>query len=170
MIYFHITVMIISLLICYTWGDWKHWNKYYSTIQFFIIGDLIYNVLFHNTTLWKYVCPSLNHTLINILIMITVFPSTILVFIPHYPKDRFNQVIYISFWVSLYIVVEYISYILGYFQYDNGWSIVWSGIFCIIMFLLLYLHYRKPLLAWFLAIITLIIFIIIFEVDISGLA
>lgn len=169
MIYMHITAIIMSLLICYKWGDWRHWNKYYSTIQFFIIGDLMYNVLFNNTMLWRYVCPSLNHTLINLFIMITVYPSTILVFIPHYPKGVINQVIYIFSWTVLYVVVEYISCVLGSFKHDNGWNIVWSSIFCIIMFPLIYLHYRRPLFAWLFTIIEAIIFIVIFQVDILGL-
>lgn len=73
--------MIIAIIVCYIFGDWKHWQKYYPTIQFFIIGDLIYGVLFRNTMLWMYVTDILNHTLVNLLMMFILYPSITMVFI-----------------------------------------------------------------------------------------
>ena len=169
MFYFHISIAIIAILACYKWGDWKHWQKYYSTILFFMMGDFIYLVLFHKTMLWTYNTDILNHTLVNLLILFTVYPCTILLFIPYCPKLIFKKVIYIFFWVVLFAMLEYISYRLNCFSYHNGWNLGWSIIFCLIMFPLQYLHYTKPLLAWCFAIIKLVIFIVIFKVDIINL-
>jgi hypothetical protein len=109
MIYFHIIVMVLSVLVCYKLGDWRNWKKYYSTILFFIIGDYIYNILFHNKMLWMYVAPTLNHTIVDMLIGVFVFPSTVMVFIPYYPKGILKQAAYILLWVFIYAVVEYIA-------------------------------------------------------------
>jgi hypothetical protein len=169
MFYWHITIAAIAVLICFKWGDWRHWEKYYSTILFFMIGDFIYLVLFRKTILWTYNTDILNHTLVNLLIIFTVYPSIILLFIPHFPKTVLKQVRYIFFWVVLVAVTEFASHSCGCFKYHNGWNIGWSIIFTIIMFPLQYLHYKKPLLAWAAALIKLAVFIKIFNVDIINL-
>jgi hypothetical protein len=69
----------------------------------------------------------------------------------------------------LFAGVEYISHRLGYFGYLNGWNLGWSVIFTLIMFPLQHLHYKRPLLAWLLAIVKLIFFIVVFKVDIMSL-
>jgi hypothetical protein len=169
MLYWYIIAIVIALLICYKWGDWRHWNKYYPTIQFFIMGDYIYNILFRNNMLWVYVAPALNHTIINMIIGIFVYSSTVMVFIPYYPKGIIKQAAYVLLWVFICTVGEYIAHSLGLFAYVNGWNIAWSITFSTVMFSLLYLHYKKPLLAWVFAIIELIIYLIIFKVDILRL-
>lgn len=134
-----------------------------------MMGDFIYLVLFKKTILWTYNTNILNHTLVNLLIIFTVYPCTILLFIPYYPKSLNKKAAYIFFWVALFITVEYISSSLGCFAYHNGWNLGWSIIFTIIMFPLQHLHYNRPLLAWLFSIIELIIFIIIFKVDLINL-
>jgi uncharacterized membrane protein len=169
MFYFHVSMVIIAIFICYKWGDWRHWEKYYSTIQFFMMGDFIYLVLFRKTMLWSYNTNILNHTLVNLIVLFTVYPCTILLFIPHYPKHTSKKTGYILLWVALFATAEYISHSLGCFNYHNDWNLGWSIIFTIIMFPLQYLHYHKALLAWGLAFVKLIIFILIFKVDIMSL-
>jgi hypothetical protein len=39
---------IMFLLIGWRFGDWRNLGKYYPTILFLIIGDLLYNVLTYN--------------------------------------------------------------------------------------------------------------------------
>lgn len=169
MFYFHIIVVIIALLLCYKLGDWRNWQKYYSSILFFMMGDFIYLVLFRKTMLWMYNTDILNHTLVNLLIIFTVYPATILLFIPHFPKGILKRSGYILLWVALFSATEYISYRLGCFSYHNGWNIGWSIIFSSIMFPLQYIHYKKPLSAWCFALIKLLFFIALFQVDIMSL-
>jgi hypothetical protein len=169
MLHLHFVGIITALFIGYRFGDWRNWNKYYPTILFFILGDFIYNVLFHNKMLWLYACPELNHTLIDMTVAFTVFPATVLVFIPYFPKGRLKQAVYILSWTLLGSSAEYTSHILGCFKYDNGWNQYWSILFYMAMFPLLYLHYKKPLLAWFCAIVELMIYLVIFRVDVMRL-
>jgi hypothetical protein len=168
--YYYFLISIFSIFACYKRGHWKQWDKYYSTILFFITGDTIYNILFQNNLLWRYVSPVLNHTIINMIIAFTVYPSTVLFFLPNHPKGILRQLIHFFLWISLYISVEYISFCLGYFKYDNGWNTLCSVIFNIGLFPLLYLHYKKPLLAWLVAGIELILVIILFKIDVLSLA
>lgn len=166
---FHVFIIIIAILVCYRWGDWRNWQTYYPTILFFMMGDFIYLVLFRKTMLWMYNTDILNHTLVNLLVIFTVYPATILTFIPYFPRSIYSRVGYILLWVTAFSIIEFISHRLGCFIYYNSWNLGWSIIFCIIMFPLQYVHFKKPLMAWFLATIELMVFIIIFDVDLMGL-
>ncbi|RCX18396.1 hypothetical protein DFR58_105160 [Anaerobacterium chartisolvens] len=144
---FRIFVVLISVFCCFIWGDWKNWRMYYPTILYFIIWDMIYNFIFFNHTLWMY-SGLVNHTFSTLLIAFTVFPCTTMVYLPHIPKKLWQQVAYIFFWVFLYSVIEFISYLMKTFEYDNNWNIWWSAGFNTVMFLMLWLHHKKPLIVW----------------------
>lgn len=156
-----LTVIIIPF-IAWKYGDWINWNKYYPTVLYFIIGDLVYNFLTYNLPLWKYEPSIMNSTLADLLIAVVVFPSTVLLFLPYLPDKITQQIIYIAKWVAIYSTVEWIYYNLGFISYHNGWNIGWSIVFYFIMFSLLWLHYKRPLWAWpismALAFLTLYIF------------
>lgn len=47
-----IFLSLISILICYKLGDWKNWEKYYSTILFFILSSVTCVILTYNHPLW----------------------------------------------------------------------------------------------------------------------
>lgn len=87
------------------------------------MGDLIYGILFNNNILWMYVTDILNHTLINMLMMVTVYPSIVLVFIPCLPKTIYARLGYVLLWVFMVGGTEYLSHSLGFFTYHNGWSL-----------------------------------------------
>ena len=63
------------------------------------------------------------------------------------------HILFFLFCAFVYTAVEWLSYILGFFTYHNGWSIYLSFGFNCIMFPLLLLHYKKPHLAWLASII-----------------
>jgi len=134
MLYYHLSIIAISVFFCYKWGDWRHWRKYYPTMQYFIMGDLIYCILFHNSLLWMYVTDVLNHTLVNLMMMFTVYPSIVLLFLPYYPKGFIKETLYIIFWMLLVVTVEFVSYSLGQFSYHNHWNIGWSLVFSLLCF------------------------------------
>lgn len=151
---YHIFLSIISIFICYKFGDWTNWSKYYSTILFFILNSVIYALLTYNHPLWLYESPFFHKTLSDLLICLTVYPCTVMVFIPHFPKKITKSIPYITFWVALYSILEFISIKLGYFNYYNGWSIWFSVIANYIIFAMLILHYKKPLHAWLVVLIS----------------
>jgi hypothetical protein len=169
MIYFYITLSFVSILACYKWGDWANWEKYYPTILFFITGDLIYNILFRKKLLWRYNGKNINHTMTNMMMVSTVYPATVLMYIYNYPKDIMHQIVYMLMWISLFTVFEYISCKLNYFKHSFGWNIKCSAIFNIGLFILLNLHHGNPLIAWLIAMAALIITLKIFKVNVLEL-
>lgn len=151
---YHILIALLSIFICYIFGDWRNWKGYYSTILFFILANVVCMLLTYNHQLWCYESKLLNCSFCDLLICITVYPSTVMVFIPHFPKEIKKIVPHVSFYVAIYTIAELISLKLGYFTYDHGWNIWCTLIFNSIMFPILYLHYKKPLYAWVIALIS----------------
>ena len=54
--YIFIRVLSVSLFLAsaYKWGNRKDWKKYYSTMSFFGMGDLIYVTVFNDKPLWDF--------------------------------------------------------------------------------------------------------------------
>lgn len=143
-----IMLIIMSIFLCWKYGDWRNWKLYYPTITYLIIGDLAYNILTNRMPLWSYNIRSINNISTDFLITAFIYPCTVIMFLTYYPRSIKKQVAYIVSWVFTYSVTEYIASISGSFLYFNGWSIGWSILFNCIMFPLLYLHYKKPLWVW----------------------
>jgi uncharacterized membrane protein YoaK (UPF0700 family) len=154
----------IFLISAYRWGDWKEWKKYYPTMLFFSMGDLIYIAIFHDKRLWKFptnfLVPSLDEL---VLIFLIFFPTTLL-FLTNYPKKLYSKIIYIVVWIALYMFIEVVDLITGIIEYSNGWNLWWSLLHNTIQFPLIALHHRKPVLTWIIALIFLAIMMNIFNV------
>ncbi|WP_425467140.1 CBO0543 family protein [Pseudalkalibacillus caeni] len=136
------------------WGDWKHWRKYYPTILFFILGDLLYQFLLHDHSMWKFEPVGvdkelpINHTTIVLSVIFIKYPATILIFLGRFPEGRFKQIIHIATWIAIYVINEYLTLKLNGMTYHNGWNFASSLFFTIVMFLILRIHHTRPLLAW----------------------
>jgi hypothetical protein len=146
------------------YSDLKRWKEYYPTFLFWGLGDAIYNILFCDKPLWKYMDPLLNHTLSEFFTVAIVFSSATLLFLYHYPQKLYRQVIYIFVWVALFSGIEFIFYKLGSIVYYNSWTIRWSVVHNTYQFILLRLHYKRPFLAWISSFIILISIMIIFNI------
>jgi len=162
---FPLIVLVVPLVIAWKIGDWRHWRLYYSTILYFIIGDVTFNVLSYNKPLWAYHSAVLSHTFMDLLVAVVVFPCTLLIFLPYYPENGWSKKFrYLLFWVFIYSGVEWLAYQLGYFLHYNGWNIYWSIGFNCLMFVFLRLHFKNPL--WVLIPSMALAFLILFLFDI----
>ena len=158
---------ILLLLICLKWGDWKHWRKYYPTILYVIIWDLLYNVITVNHPLWRLDHPVLKHTFSDLLIAFVSFPCYVLIFLPHIPNSIFKRILHILNWAFILSLLEAISIALHTINYYNGWNYWWSVGFNIAMFSMINLHYKNPLLAWPISVLLFIIVMIIFKLPLN---
>lgn len=151
----HFVFNALFLLAGIKWGDWRNWKEYYPTILFFIGGDLLKNALLHEHLMWEYQEVYfgenilVGHLAIDLMIMTIVYPSTILIYLGHFPRTLMKQLLWISLWVCIYSGVEYINLrYLNLINHHRGWTIAWSIIFNVIMFVMFRIHFKKPLLAW----------------------
>lgn len=153
----------VWLITACKWGDLKNWKNYYPSMLFFGMGDLIYCCVFHNHLLWEFqtdlLVPSLNELFVILFIF---FPSTLL-FLSNYPKRASHKIIYISFWIAAYMVIEIITLFMGVIKHYNGWTLWWSLLHNSIQFPILRLHHKNPILAWTVSFIFLGIIMYIFN-------
>ncbi|WP_408009737.1 CBO0543 family protein [Pseudalkalibacillus sp. A8] len=145
---------IIYTLAAWKWGDWRNWKTYYPTILFFLVGDLLYQFLFHDYSMWEFEnlrvesLIHLNHTHISLFLMAVKYPATILIYLGNFPKRPIYQFLYILLWVFIYCLNELTNLWLGVISFHNSWHFGWSILFNFSMFVILFVHHKKPLLAW----------------------
>ncbi|MDR3543622.1 MAG: hypothetical protein P4L69_22100 [Desulfosporosinus sp.] len=143
---------LIWILSAYKWSDWKNWKRYYPTILFFIVGDLIYNLVSYNHPLWEQTSLKLGVTFSVLFMCVTVWPSSTLLYLTHFPlTGKLKKVLYVLLWVVLFTLIELVCGWFGNFKYSNGWNIGLSILFATVMFPLLKIHHEKPPIAWALA-------------------
>lgn len=163
----YIIINILYMIAGFKWGDWRNWNSYYPTILFFIIGDFLYNFLLYKQSMWVFhdiILP--NHTTITILAMVVSYSVTVLIYVGRFPIGWKKRSLWFLLWVGVYVCIEYINSKFGFITYHNGWNIWWSLLLTGIIFIILPIHYKRPLLAWLFSIIIIVSLLIIFEVKI----
>lgn len=172
----HLIYNALLLLAAIKWGDWRSWREYYPTILFFIMGDLLKNFLFHDYLIWTYQETMFaqnilsNHTFISLLIMFVTYPSTTLIYLGRFPEEKWKQLLWIGLWVFIYVVIEYINLeYLHLIKHHHGWSMGWSILFNLVMFPMLRLHQKRPLIAWGLSIIWIIFLLTRFPIPMEYL-
>lgn len=159
-----LTVVSIFFISTYLWGDWRNWKKYYPTMCFFGMGDLIYISIFGDKLLWFFPPAFLVPSLDELLLIFTVFFSSTILFLSRYPKKISHQIIYNGIWIAAYMVIEIVDYKIGVIEHYNGWNLWWSLLHNTIQFPLLALHHKRPLFAWGIALVFLVVVMKIFHV------
>jgi hypothetical protein len=150
------------LIAALRWGDWRNWQRYYSTILYFLLGDALYYYVSYTHRLWS-LEPTwpLKNEVTCIAGEFIVFACTILIYMGKYPPNHFISIRWTAIWVMIYTVNEVILLWTGTFSYQHGWTIFHSFMFNILLFILLRLHFKKPLWTMLLSIpvTTILIFI-----------
>lgn len=163
-----IAIVFLYVVVCYKYGNLRNWREYYPSFLYAIIGDLSYNLLFYNHTLWKY-DGLVNHTFSDYLEAFVVFPCAIILYLTYYPKCFWKQILYILGWTGINTIVEFISFKTGYFSYYNGWNLIYSAVVFFIAFILVRLHYRYPLPVWAISGVFALITMYLFNQPITNL-
>ncbi|MDC3417401.1 CBO0543 family protein [Aquibacillus salsiterrae] len=167
----HIILAIISIIAVWTRKDYVKWETYYPTMLFIATGNLTYNFLCASHWLWR-LSPDVtwfNHSLLEISYTFIVFPGTALMFLARYPKGQgmWRITRHYLFWIGLYVGVEAILAASGSILYDYGWSLWWSALFDTIMFPVLVLHHKKPLVALLLGFLVAILLLWYFDIPVN---
>ncbi|MFE8699657.1 CBO0543 family protein [Cytobacillus sp. FJAT-54145] len=172
----NIILFIIYGYIGWKYGNWKDFSRYYPSLLFFIIGDLLYQFLLFDHTMWKFKPLGfideglqLNHSLIALGKMAIQYPVTLSIFLGRLSSEKSKQILSIFLWTGIYGITECIAHTTGIMTYHHGWNYGWDLVFNVIMFSMLLLHYKKPYVAWLLVLPTIIGFWWIFDVPFSVL-
>ncbi|WP_064092330.1 CBO0543 family protein [Rossellomorea aquimaris] len=150
-----LTLLFIYIFIGWKFGNWKEFHSYYSTILFFIIGDLLSQFLLYDYSMWKFQAISeldqslkLNHTLISLLKMIVQYTVTVAIFIGRLPSSLLKKVIWVGIWTGIFAITEGFTHFIGIMTYHHGWHFGWDLIFNVMMLSVLIIHHKRPIVAW----------------------
>ncbi|WP_252183396.1 CBO0543 family protein [Rossellomorea vietnamensis] len=158
-------VVLVYIIFAKVFVDWKRWQDYYPTVQYYLICNLAYNFVFYNHTLWKYKAVTvdwLNHTLIELTFSFFILPIVIMIYLRYYPQGK-KSYVYVLIWIIYFTFLEFLFYKRGLFIYENGWSVGWSLVFNIIMFVMLRMHYKNKLLALIVSIPIIAVLLMFFH-------
>lgn len=153
----------VWIICAYKWGDWKNLRKYYPTLLFFGMGDLIYNVVFYEKPLWRFETDFLVPSLNEVFVIFGIFFPSILIYLSKYPRRLYHQIVYVVFWIALYSGIEIFTIWLMMIKSYNGWNIWWSIFHNTIQFPLVALHQKRPALAWIIALVFLFAIMYVFK-------
>jgi hypothetical protein len=145
----------------------KDWKPYYPTLLFSSLCNCLYELICYRHQLWQMEPNGLPAAMIPILLLTLIgMPISTWVYLSHYPTrgSLISRTMYIAGFTGIFVVLEFISVKCGSITYHNGWNLLWSMLFDIIMFIMLYVHYRKPLIGLFVSLLYTGLLMIIFDV------
>lgn len=167
---------MVAIILSISWiiaamkfGD-RDWRKYYPSMLFAALGNALYEVLCYKFQLWKMEPNGVGYSMIPMLLLILVgMPLSTWVFLSKYPykSGTYKKGMYVSFFILLFIVLEYVSVRLGAISYHNGWNLGWSLLFVVVMFMVIRLHFSRPILALIVSIPFSLLLCMIFEVTLD---
>jgi hypothetical protein len=164
----HLFVALWALISAWKWGDWRNWEKYHPTLMYFAMGNLLYNFLTANHFLWKLEPDFLpNHSMTEMVYTFITFPATAFLFLSNYPKETHKIFLHYLKWIFIFVAVEWVFSRTGRILYQYGWSLGWSAIFDCTMFPMLWLFYRKPLIAYGISAIMCVFWVWLFDVPVN---
>ncbi|MCA1065170.1 CBO0543 family protein [Rossellomorea sp. AcN35-11] len=165
-------VILVWVLFSYRFIDWKQFYRQYPTILFFMFINFAYNYFYYEHTLWRFegiTVDWLNHTIINTAFTFFICPSALTIFLQRIPSKRKLKILYFSIWIAFFTLLEYLFSLKGMFIYENGWSNGHNIGLNIILFSVLYLHYKKPFYGILASIPIAIVFILLFPFPILSM-
>jgi len=157
---------ILWIIFSWKWVDWRNWEKYYPTVLFAVVGDLLYEVICSEYPLWAMEANGLpNRTLPMLLLGFIGMPLSVMIYLSNYP-DRGTikqQFMYIVLFTYIFVILEYISIQYGSITYHNGWNLFWSLVFDVAMFTILRIHSRNVKMALVLSVGFILVLSLLFD-------
>lgn len=149
-------IVIVAIVLSISWtiaaikyGD-RDWRKYYPSMLFASLGNALYEVLCYKYQLWQMEPNGLGYSMIPMLLLILIgMPLSTWIFLSKYPFQSliYKQIVYVVIFIVLFIVLEYFSIKMGAITYHHGWNLGWSFLFVVVMFIVIRLHFTRPILA-----------------------
>ncbi|PYI51400.1 CBO0543 family protein [Paenibacillus flagellatus] len=143
-----ITIVLLSCVIVL--GDWRNWKSYHPTMLYIALCNLTYNFITGSKKLWVFVSPFLGHNVTDALYIFVVTPAIAFLFLSKYPPR--HRLVYILGFAIAFSLIEWIQHEAGFITYQHGWSFGWSVQFYLVMFPMLRLHHRLPVVAYVLSV------------------
>lgn len=165
---YHFIIMLLIILSSIKWGSWTRWNEFLPTMYFFSFFNLFYQYISYTIKpVWE-----LKHYLVSMFVTDTIYtmvayPALIVLFLSHFPENNRVKVMYYLKYIVISTFIEWIAVKTHSIVYFDGWNLKWTILFYSIMYPMLQLHYRKPVLALCTSIIVVAFFLFSFSYRIT---
>ncbi len=139
------------LLAVWRWGDWRRWPRYYPTLLYVMVANLMAGYITYQHPLWDFNADALatSETTVELLNTFIALPAATLVYLSRYPAaGPARRAKYVLAWIALFAAIETADTLLGGISYFNGWSLTHSILFDCAMFPIVRLHHVRPPFAW----------------------
>jgi hypothetical protein len=157
---------VLWIVAAFKFAD-RNWLRYYPTLLFAALGNALYELICYKYQLWQMEPNGLPFAMIPILLLTIIgMPLSAWIYLSKYPFEKgvVLEAIYIGIFSGLFLILEYLSIKGGAITYHNGWNLKWSLLFVIVMFLVLRIHYKRPLFALVISVIFIAILCSVFNV------
>ncbi|WP_374978326.1 CBO0543 family protein [Neobacillus driksii] len=161
-----ILLCLTVILCCWKFGDIKNWKKYYPTMLYLVINNLLYCFFVGKKHfLWRLEPDILLNFTFSILVQtFIILPCIAILFLSYLPKTQKKVILYLIITGSILAGIETIMFIAEKITYHNGWNYWWSVAFNFLWVIMLRFHYLKPISAWIVSFLFTAFFIIYFHV------
>lgn len=146
---------------------WREIPSYYRTLGFVMFVNSFYYYICKRYLLWEFPIRTMNWRLLRALHLFYITPSLILLFLTSFPPSMIGRIIHIFKWVISSTFAEYVGLKMKMIKYRHGWSLSWSGLFFLEMYLFSYLHSKKSLPAWILTFLSTLFFVYKFNIPLK---
>ncbi|HZG57490.1 CBO0543 family protein [Paenibacillus sp.] len=163
----HLATAGVVLYALWKWADLSRWRRYHASMLYFSVCNLLYLYLCQDYPLWSLIEDGSvpHHAWTAALYNFFIYPSCVLLFLSRAPRRRTAALwLHVGKWVALFALIEALYLELGLMIHDHGWSLGWSVLFDCIMFPMLLLHQRRPLLAYPLSVLFACGWLLLFDV------
>jgi hypothetical protein len=166
-IFLHTITTLILLGCVYKFADWKRIREYHATLIYIGYVNLLYLFLTAGFPMWQYEPDSFsNHTITEISNSLIFLPCVALLFLSLYPV-KMKIWVYYSLWIAGSIVWEYIFVSFNKITFHNGWSFWVEPIFYLVMYIMIRLHYKRPIWAYIGSIIFVLVLLLIYNIPLD---
>lgn len=155
-----VTALIIAVFLK---SDWKHWEEYYPEMLYIALAASVYELIgYHEFHLWEFKeTILLSKFNVHLLHNLVVNPLVVLLYLSNYPTLG-KKLLYNLKWIFGFWVIEWVASILNLISYHNGWNLLWSLLFIMVMFPMVRLHHVNKSIALPLSVVISIILLLLF--------
>ena len=154
------TALIIAVFLK---SDWKNWEHYYPEMLYIALAASVYELIGYKAfNLWEFKETALLSKFnVHLLHNLVVNPIVVLLYLSNYPIQG-KKLLYNLKWILGFWTVEWFASILHVISYHNGWNLVWSLLFIMVMFPMVRLHHTNKSLALPLSVVISIMLLLLF--------
>ncbi|GAE32190.1 hypothetical protein JCM9152_3712 [Halalkalibacter hemicellulosilyticusJCM 9152] len=163
----HLGFILILIFVNVFLRTWRIPPRYYKSIAYVFFINSCYYYLFKKKLLWDFNSAYSNTYVLRALHLFIGTPLLVLTCLAYFPKKLSKQSIYILTWTLGSTCIEYIASKSKLIIYHNGWNIFWSCCIYFKMYTFSYLFQIKPILTWGLSAISLLFYMIRFQIPVE---